>query len=393
MKQVAFCASLMGVLLLFPKRGVSKELLGDGFPLMWFASLQSEAYQREKDNDGEIQQQHQLYVGTSLKPMPSTWFHLGFKSRLTNTTMLEEPYKEPVSAYLSLSHALIDKYLYLSGVMSLPILNSKASLKDSNSIYHLTNDQSLLFEPNIVPLNTLGAGLHFQKSWDYWFVKGGGRYFKSSSYELYKGHKNFPSSFSVLRLQISLIQKKIFQQVEGKVTFFGAEKDRNQKDREAHQEGRLLQVRYLLRTQGKNKGREMNFGGRWKEKDKSRLALDSKRITEESSNSNIQKLYFRYTLVQPQNRNFLLSISLMPQLLYQESTEAIGYQTNLGFMIKLSPATSQFVTVSGELLFGKLEETQFFGGRINLSFSHHRKRRLGSGLFPQKKTGGFKSGD
>lgn len=346
------------------------SLKAKGFP--WIAHSSADLFYLPAPASASGTQPYQIsaYQAFTIQPLSFASFHAGWRLRETLAPGFSRPYREIFALKLLGTAELIRDHVFFTLGGSIPILDEKVAVEDTLALYRSMSEYSPLPTPDFVTPQGLQVGVFGRYRLIAWDLMAGVTYAQATRFEPVEGYPFNPGSRLDATLRALLETSAARHRWDFKASTYGEESTVSEAP--AHQEGRLLQLRYAyLRASGRTAW-QLGMGGSVKTPDANRLVRLRTALEPAESNDNLQRGYAEATWTWSPNPALLWRAYLAPKALLDWSTRESGHETEFGVSLGMRMWEVHRLRSTGTVLAGSFRGQDYLGlgMRVEFAFRH-----------------------
>lgn len=346
------------------------SLKAKGFP--WIAHSTADLFYLPSPTSADGSQPYQIsaYQAFTIQPLTFASFHGGWRLRETLAPGLSRSYREIFALKLLGTAELIRDHVFVTLGGSIPLFDEKAAVVDTLALYRSMSEYSPLPAPNFVTPQGLQIGLFGRYRLVAWDLMAGVTYAQATRFEPVDGYPFNPGSQLDATFRALLETSEARHRWDFKASTYGEETTNSETP--AHQEGRLLQLRYAyLRASGRTAW-QFGMGGAVKAPDANRLVRLRTALEPSESNDNLQRGYAEVTWTWSPNPALLWRAYLVPKALLDWSTREGGHETEIGVTMGMRMWEVHRLRSTGTVMVGNFKGQDYLGlgMRVEFAFRH-----------------------
>lgn len=308
-----------------------------------------------------------LYQGFTIQSLSFAWFHIGLRSRETNVSGFEDPYREPMVLKLQGSVELWPELIYASIGGNIPLLDGQLSLNDTLPLYQALNGYSPLPYPGFLSPQALQVAVFGRYAWSNWTGMAGAAYARETLFRGVPGASFYPAAYFDLYARALFQGSAARHRFDARATIYGDEE--NAQRIPAHLEGNLYQFRYEWLKSLRKVAWQLGAGAAGKPPDRNRrIKLKSDLVTA-ARDENLQDAYGEAALTWVPSPDILWRLHVLPKAIFSWNGEHAGYEAESGLSLGLKVWETHRVRATGTVLMGALDGKQYLGFGIHAEFA------------------------
>ena len=310
------------------------------------------------------------YQGFTIQSLSFASFHAGWRFRETQAPGLSAPYRELFALKLLGTAEVLRDHLFVTLGGNIPLFDGKVAEADTLALYRGMSEYSPLPAPNFLTPQGLQVGVFGRYRLIAWDLMAGVSYAQPTRFEPVEGHPFNPGSQLDATFRALLETGTARHRWDFKGSTFGEETTVSETP--AHQEGRLLQLRYAYLRASRRTAWQLALGGAVKTPDANRLLRLRTALEPSDGNDNLQRGYTEVTWTWAPNPAMLWRVYLLPKALLEWSTRESGHETELGVSMGMRMWEVHRLRATGNVLVGNFKGQDYLGlgARVEFAFRH-----------------------